>query len=94
MLASLCLGGKIPTANINNYASFCTALGSLCCLYCTFESIISSHRVLWEMEGVRTGRLASLGTELSSFASLGVKPCKVGGVLPEVGTQVTLGEDI
>lgn len=62
-----CLLEEKSTASINNYASFCMALCSLCCFHCAFESIISSHRMLWEMEGVGGGarKLASLGAEHS-----------------------------
>lgn len=45
-----CLLEEKSTASINNYAGFCMALCSLCCFYCAFESIISSHHMLWEME--------------------------------------------
>lgn len=90
MLASLCLGGKIPLliliimlASVRHFNVYAV---------CAFESSISSRHVLWEMEGVREqGNWLLWGL---SFVSLGVKSCKVGGVLSEVGTKVANSEDI
>lgn len=56
------------TANINNYASFCTAL---CSWRRAFESIISSWCVCGRLGSGRAPRAGIFG-ELAAFVSLGV----------------------
>jgi len=90
MLASLCLGGKIPLliliimlASVQYFKVYAV---------CAFESSISSRHVLREKEGGREqGSWLLWGL---SFVSLGVKPSNVGGVLSEVGTKVANSEDM
>lgn len=76
---------KNPTANINNYASFCTAL---CSWRRAFESIISSRRVCGRL-GSGSRRAGILG-ELAAFVSLGVQPGRWVGTITVGGWMLKL----
>ena len=69
---------KNPTANINNYAGFCTAL---CSWRRAFESIVSSRCVCGRLGG--GSRRAGILGELAAFVSLGVQPLAGGRVLSQ-----------
>ena len=76
---------KNPAANINNYASFCTAL---CGWRRAFESIISSRRVCGRL-GSGSRRAGILG-ELAAFVSLGVQPGRWAGAIAVGGWVLKL----